>query len=647
VEPFPLGRDDLVEDVVLPDRLVGRGAELDALKAALDRARSGAPTLALVAGPSGIGKSALVRELCATQAREAYLASGKFDAMARSMPLSAFSQVICALVRQALAEPSEALLAKKHAIEAALGQSGRVVTDLCPDLELVIGPQPQPLAASASEAKNRLALLIRRLLAAFTSDGAPLIVFFDDLQWADPASLDLLHRLLTDPDTHHLCVIGAYRDDEVDAAHPLTATLGALREAGIEPLALTLGPLPPAAVTTIVAEALHADLARVEPLAALIRDKTHANPLFIGQFLRELEGDGLLRFDPEARGFVWDLARVKGAMVTDNVLALMARKIERLAPATRRALMCASCIGPSFDLRTLATIVEKSPAAAAADLWEALREGLVQPIGGNYRLLDGAGDALDTADVAVPYRFLHDRVKEACYALVPEAERPAVHLAIGRLLVARGAGARGAAGLSGGAPEGSGRVRDEDLLEVVRHLNLGAQAIADETERMDVARLDLRAGRRAMAATAFEAAASLFAAGRALASEEGFSRDHEACFALWLEGAEAEYLTGAFEEEESLAATALARAKSATERTSVHSLRVRALSTRGLYADAVRAGLLGLAELGVTMPEDPAAQQGAFMEGVGDVDRLLAGRSIETLAHAPLTSWGSARSSQS
>ncbi|WP_437799170.1 AAA family ATPase [Sorangium sp. So ce693] len=685
VEPFPLGRDDLVEDVVLPDRLVGREAELGALKAALDRARSGAATLSLVMGPPGIGKSALVRELCATEAREAYFAPGKFDAMARSMPLSAFSQVIRALVRQALAEPPDTLLAKKHAIQAALGQYGRVVTDLCPDLELVIGPQPELPATSASEAKNRLALLIRRFLSVFSREDAPLVVFFDDLQWADLASLDLLGRLLMDMDAHHLCVVGAYRDEEVDAAHPLTATIGTLREAGIEPIKLTLGPLPPAAVTAIVAEALHADRERAEPLAALIRDKTHSNPLFLGQFLRELESDGQLRFDPEARGFVWDLTRVKGAIVTDNVLALMARKVERLAPATRRALMCASCIGPSFELRTLATIVEKSPGAVAADLREALREGLVQPLGGNYRLLEGAGDALEPMDVAVPYRFLHDRVKEACYALVPEAERPAVHLAIGRLLVARGggvrgtaglpggapdvsgargtaglpggapdvsgargtaglpggapdvSGARGTAGLSGGAPDVSGQVPDEDLLEVVRHLNLGAREITDETERMDVARLDLRAGRRAMAATAFEAAASLFAAGRALASEKGFSRDHKACFALWLEGAEAEYLIGAFEEEEALTATALARAESATERASVHSVRARALTTRGRFAEAVRAGLSGLAELGVTMPEDPAAQQAAFMEGVGDVDRLLAGRSIEALAHAPVT----------
>lgn len=636
VEPFPLGRDDRVEEVVLPDRLVGREAELGALGVALERARSGAATLALVTGPSGIGKSALVRELCATQAREAYLGSGKFDAMARSVPLSAFSQVIRALARQALAEPREALLAKKQAIEAALGQSGRVVTDLCPDLELMIGPQPEPPAAGASEAKNRLALLIRRLFAVFSREGAPLVVFLDDLQWADPASLDLLQRLLTDPEAHHLCVVGAYRDDEVDTAHPLAAALGALRGEGIEPLALALGPLSPAAVTTIVAEALHADPARAEPLAAMIGEKTHANPLFIGQFLRTLEGDGLLRFDPEARGFVWDLARARGAMVTDNVLALMARKIERLAPATRRALMCASCIGPSFDLRTLATVAEKPPAAVAADLWEALREGLVQPLGGNYRLLEEAGDALDPSDVAVPYRFLHDRVKEACYALVPDAERPAVHLAIGRLLAARSSGARGTAGLPGGAPDVSSAVPDEDLLEVVRHLNLGAQAITDEGERMDVARLDLRAGRRAMAATAFEAAASLFAAGRALASEAGFLRARAACFGLWLEGAEAAYLTGAFEEEEALTATALARAESATERASVHSLRARALTTRGRFADAVRAGLAGLAELGVTMPEDPAAQQAAFMAAVGDVDRMLAGRSIEALAHAPV-----------
>ena len=619
VEPFPLGQDDLVEDVVLPDRLVGREAALGELAPVLARSRAGEAILALVAGPSGIGKSALVRELCATQAREAYLASGKFDSMTRSTPLSAFSQVIRALVQQALIEPADALRAKKSAIEAALGPSGRILTDLCPDLEFVTGPQPEPPAVGAGDAKNRLLVLIRRFLSVFSREGAPLCLFFDDLQWADPASLDLLGRLITDPDTRHLCVIGAYRDDEVDAAHPLTATMRTLREAGIEPFALTLGPLSPASVTAIVAEALHADPASVEPLAAVIEEKTHANPLFIGQFLRALVSEGLLRFDPEARRFVWDITRVKGVMATDNVLALMARKIEGLAPATRRALTCAACIGPSFDLRTLATILEKSPAATAADLWEALSEGLLQPISGDYRLLEWTLDELDTTDVAVRYRFLHDRVKEACYAIVPAAERPTMHLAIGRLLVAHG----------------GGKVRDEDLLEVVRHLNLGAQAITDEAERMDVARLNLRAGRRAMSAAAFEAASSLFGAGRALASEEAFARDHDMCFALWLEGAEAAYLMSAFDDQEALTKVALERAKSANERASVYSIRARALLTSSRFADALRAGRAGLGELGVVLPEDSAAQQAAFMEAIGDIDRLLVGRPIESLGDGP------------
>jgi predicted ATPase/GAF domain-containing protein/tRNA A-37 threonylcarbamoyl transferase component Bud32 len=619
VAPFPLGRDDLLEEVVVPERLVGREPELAALKAALDRARSGAATLALVTGPSGIGKSALVRELFAAEARGAYLATGRFDETARSVPLSGFSQVIRALVRRALVELPSALEAKKRAIEAVLGQSGRVVTDLCPDMELLIGPQEEAPAVGASEGRNRLLLLIRRLFAVFSKEGAPLCVAFDDLQWADPASLDLLRRLLTDPDTRNLCVIGAYRDDEVDVAHPLAAAVRALREAKAPPIDVALGPLPPSAVEMITAEALHTDVARAAPLAEVVREKTHGSPLFLGQFLRALEDEGVLRFDQEARGFVWDIERVKGAMATDNVLSLMARKVERLSPAARRALMLASCIGPSFDLWTLATIVEKPPAAAAADLWEAVREGLVQPIGGDYRLLDASVDAPDTGDIRVVYRFLHGRVREASYALVPPAGRPAVHLAIGELLMTRS----------------GGQVPDEDLLKVTRHLNLGASAVADEGRRMDYARLDLRAGRRAMAATAFEEAASLFAAGRALASEEGFSRDHEACFALWLEGAEAAYLTGAFEEEEALTAVALTRAKDAAERARVYHLRVRALFTRGQYGESVRAGLRGLAELGVTMPEEQEAQQAAFMAGIEDIDRRLEGRSIASLAGAP------------
>ncbi|UQA57237.1 protein kinase domain-containing protein [Polyangium aurulentum] len=619
VEPFPLGRGDRVEEIRTSDRLVGRENELDALSAALERAKSGTTALALVKGSSGIGKSAMVRELVASRAGLcAAFASGKFDPMARSKPLSAVGQALRSLVRGALAEPKPMLEVRKRDLVAAVGSSGRLIADLCPELAILLGPQREPPALGPSEAKNRLALVMRRVLSAFARDGAPLVLFLDDLQWADPGSLDLLVRILSDPDTRNLLVVGAYRDDEVDAAHPLMATLDALSKAGVPLVDINLGPLSAQATTAIVAHALDAEPQDAEPLAAVAWTKTQGNPFFLSQFLRALHEDGLLVFDRAAGRFTWDLEQVKGAMVTDNVLALMARKVDRLAPSTRRALLLAACIGPTFDLWTLATLLEVTPSTAAASLWEALRDGLVQPLGADYRLLDSGADVPDGAELSVSYQFVHDRVQEACYALVPQEERAALHLAIGRQLIARA----------------GGELPDDALLEVARHLNLGASHITDPAERMQTAMLDLRAGRRAMAAAAHEAAAGLFAAGRALTGEEGFERDHDGCFALWLEGAECEALSGEMDRAEALLDELLRHASTTLERARAEDVRVRMFARRGRFADAARVGLSTLAELGVTFPEGDAERGAAFGEAMGKLGEILADRRIEDLVEA-------------
>jgi predicted ATPase/GAF domain-containing protein/anti-anti-sigma regulatory factor/tRNA A-37 threonylcarbamoyl transferase component Bud32 len=618
---FPLGREDRAEEIVLPNRLLGREGDLARLDAALREAQGGALALALVAGPSGIGKSALARELCAGATYgQSTFASGKFDPTTRGTPLAAIMQAARALCRQALAEPPAALAEKKRALAEAFGTSGRLLTDLCPDLELLLGPQPEPPVLGASEARNRFALLIRRFFSVFASESAPLVLFLDDLQWADPASLELFGRVLADPEARHMLIIGAYRDDEVNAAHPLRAAIEEAQKAGIVPIEITLGPLSAQATRAFVAEALGEEPSRVAPLAQVVWDKTQGNPFFLGQFLRALAEDGLLRTAADTGAFVWDLDGVRAAMVADNVLALMARNIDRLAPETRRAVTLASAIGPSFDLGTLSTLLDVPPAQAAAALWEALREELVLPLGGDYRLIQASADVPAEDTARVRYQFLHDRVQEAFYARVPEEERPAVHLTIGRLLASRA----------------GGEVADEQVLDVARHLNLGAAKIESPDERLAAARLDLRAGRRSMAATAYQAAAELFAAGRAFAGEDGLARDHDLGFALWIQGAECEYLSGAFEQAEALMSELLSRSRTPLERARVFSLRVRACATRGRFADAVQAGCEGLAALEAPIPDGAAARGAAFMHNLGEVDRLLGDRAIESLADEPV-----------
>ena len=623
IEPFPLARQDITGELRIPQKLYGREAEVEALLGAFERARGGAVELVLVSGYAGVGKSALVNEIHKPIARQGgYFVRGKFDQVSRSTPLAPVAQAFRELIRHILAEPPSALEAWKAKLLEAVAGSGKLLFDLIPELELVLGPQPEAPALGPTEARNRFGLLVQRFLRVFTTPEHPLALFLDDLQWADPASLQLLSGLLADPESKHLLLIGSYRDNEVDAAHPLLAALDQARKAGAELVTLALAPLGLDTTTAFLAEALRARAPDVAELAAIVFDKTQGNPFFLSQFLGALHDAHLLVFDFEAGAFTWDAERVRGAMVTDNVLDLMLGKLARLTPGTRRALLLAACIGHEFDLDALATIAELPRDRAAADLWEALREGLVVPLGDDYRFVDesaGAGAGASAgADFQIAYRFLHDRVREAAYSLIEQEKKEEVHLSIGRLLWAR----------SGAIP------RDEDLLEIVCHLNQSLRGITDPAEQAGLAALDLRAGKKVKAATAYQAAAGYFDAGAALLGDAGWESAYELCFALHVESVECAFLSEESEQTEARFEVILRRAKTDLERARIHNLRMVLYATRASFADAVNAGLSGLALLGVTMPEAPAERQAAFGVGLGTVAKNLGGRRIADLVDA-------------
>ena len=624
IDPFPLGQRDLALELRIPQKLYGREEQVLALLSAFERARRGAGGLILVSGYSGVGKSSLVGEIHKPVAsRGGSFVRGKFDPICRDVPLAPVAHALRELIRQILTEPAGALAAWKEKLLTAVGANGRLLVELIPELELVLGPQPEVQALGPKESQNRFASLVQRFLQVFASAGHPLALFLDDLQWADPASLKLLGLLLGDPDLCHLLVVGAYRDNEVDAAHPLRSALDELRRAGALITELTLGPLAPAVVTQLLADTLSARDREVEPLSALLFDKTQGNPFFLSQLLRSLHEGGALFLDAALGAWAWDLGRVRGAVATDNVIDLMLGRLRRLTPATQRVLKLASCMGHEFDLATLAIMDQRPPARTAADLWEALREGLILPLDSDYRLFDesaGAGPSDAGGEIQVSYRFLHDRVLQAAYSLIEPGRTEEVHREIGRLLWAR----------SGEAP------RDEDLLEIVRHLNLGGRGLTDEAERVALARLNLRAGRRVKGTAAYQAAADYFGAGAALLGEAGWDRDDDLCFALAREGAECAYLGGAPERAEALFSALLLRARSSVERARIHNLRVVLYTTLGQFADAVRAGREGLAVLGVTLPETEAEQQASFGAELAEVAVNLGDRRVEDLIDAPV-----------
>ncbi|BDG05594.1 sigma 54-interacting transcriptional regulator [Anaeromyxobacter oryzae] len=600
IEPFPLGAHDAPDRLRIPEKLYGREAEIETLLAAFERVvNHGAPELVLVRGYSGIGKSSVVRELHgALVPSRGLFAAGKFDQYRRDIPYATIAQAFDGLVRPILAQGEAELGRWRDALRRALGPNGQLVVSLVPELERVTGPQPPLPDLPAQEAQNRFQLVFRRFLGTFARREHPLVLFLDDLQWLDAATLHLLEHLLTAPDVRHLLVIGAYRDNEVGPGHPLAGTLEAIRRGGGRVREIVLGPLVRDDVGRLVADALRCDRDRAEPLARLVHEKTGGNPFFAIQFLTALVEEGLLALDPHAAGWTWELARIRAKGFTDNVVDLMVGKLTRLPAGAREALKLLACLGNRAERATLALVLEASGAEVDAALWEAVRAGLVEPV-------DGA------------YAFLHDRVQEAAYALLPPAERPAVHLRIGRLLAAR-------------TPPGE---LEERIFEIVNQLDRGASLLRAEDERERVVELDLLAGKRARASTAYASALRYLAAGEAMLPADAWSRRHALAFGLSFHRAECEFLTGDLPAAEARLAALSGCAGDHVERAAVTCVRAALYMTAGRSDRAIEVGLEYLRQLGVDWSPHPGDEEVRL-----EYDRIwrqLGDRSIDALVDLP------------
>ncbi|WP_438019934.1 AAA family ATPase [Sorangium sp. So ce315] len=630
VDPFPLGERDAGGRLWLPEKLYGREAETQAVVAACERAAAGAVELFLISGHAGVGKSALVREVYKVLARRpGYFVSGKFGQLKQRTPYAAIAQAFGELCERVLSEGEEPVARWKARLSAALGAIGQVVVDVIPELERIIGPQPAVQPLGPNESKNRFSLAFQSFVRAVTEEHL-LVLFIDDLQWADPASLKLIELLMTDPDGRGMLVIGAYRDQEVDDAHPLARLVRDLRASSAPVSEVWLGPLELEDIRRLLADALRGRLEDTDAFAALILERTAGNPFFIHQLLHALAGEGIVRFDPAAGAWAWSLERARSAEGAEGVVELMAAKIRRLAPGAQRALRLAACVGHRFDLRTLALVAEQPPGEVAAALWEALREGLVVPLDPEYRFVH-AGDAavagrlLEDPSFRVSYRFLHDRVQQAAYALIDEPERKRLHHRIGRLLAAS----------LGEDPS------DEELFVVVGHLNVAAALSEGAAERAEFVRLNLAAGRRAQAATAYDAAFGyLSAAVSALgpdpwAPELGLAFDVFDVFDVHAARAECAHLSGRCDEAEALFDALLERAASDVERARVYRTRSVLYNAQHRWADSLAVALKGLRLFGVEVPTEGEALAAALRAELAEAERGFAARRGEDVGAGP------------
>ncbi|RFU49828.1 PAS domain S-box protein [Paraburkholderia sp. DHOC27] len=603
IEPFPLGEHDASDRLLIPEKLYGREAQIDALIATFDRVVGGAGAeLVLIAGYAGIGKSSVVNELHRVLVPPRGLfASGKFDQYRRDIPYVPFAQALQTLVRNLLSKSDVEVEPWRHALLEALGPNAQLMVNLIPELGLIIGEQPPAPALPPQDAQNRFQMVFRRFIGVFARPEHPLALFIDDLQWVDTATLDLLAYLVTHPDVKHVLLVGAYRNNEVDAAHPFARTLESISHADGKVQQIELAPLTSANVTQLVTDSLHCDSATAGPLAQLVHEKTGGNPFFTIQFLTALADENLLSFDPHAAAWCWDLSRIRAKGYTENVADLMAARLARLPPETRAALGQLACLGNVADVTALSWVQGGSETAMHANLWEAVRTGLV------FR-------------EATAYEFAHDRVQEAAYALIPADQRAAAHLRIGRALVAR-------------TPPDA---LEDAIFDIVNHLNRGAGLIVTQTEREQAVALNLIAGRRAMNSTAYAAARSYLAQGVALLSSDAWMQRYDSTFALYLAYSECEYLAGDFAKADALVDMMLGKARSNLDRAQVFSLRIELYQLAGRYDESFSVALAALRDFGIVFPETPQGIDAAFREGLQNVHVNQGTRPVSALVETPV-----------
>ncbi|MCP3460618.1 trifunctional serine/threonine-protein kinase/ATP-binding protein/sensor histidine kinase [Bradyrhizobium sp. CCGUVB23] len=576
IAPFVLAEQDTPDRLLIPEKLYGRGAEIEALLAAFDRVvKSGAPRLVLVAGYSGIGKSSVVHELHkALVPSRGVFASGKFDQFKRDIPYSTLVQAFQGVVRPLLGQSDAELANWRNALLDALGPNGRLMIDLIPDLGLIIGEQPAVPELPPQQAQTRFQLAFRRFVGVFARQHHPLVIFLDDLQWFDAATLDVLEHLLAEADLQ-LLLIGAYRSNEVDSSHPLKRKLDSINSTGKNIEEIALPPLSPEHVEQLIADAFRCEPKRAAPLARLVHQKTVGNPFFVIQFVSALAAEKLLSFDHSAARWTWDLERIHAKGYTDNVVDLMVGKLTRLPAATQNALQQLACFGNTAETSELSIVFGTSEARVHALLWPAIHQGLVE------------------RHAHTTYSFIHDRIQEAAYLLVPEVSRAPAHLRIGRMLAAH-------------TPAESRRAA---IFNIVNQLDRGLSLITSSKEREQLAEFNLIAGQRAKASAAYASALTYLIAGIALLANDSWQNQRELTFALELNRSECEFLIGELDVAEERLSALSKRTMHAVEQASVACLRVDLYLTRGHNARAVAVGLEYLRCVGIEWSPRPTQEE--------------------------------------
>lgn len=678
---FVLGENDICDRFIIPEKLYGRESEVAELLAAFDRiakhrylaessfhapprnkdqenlpplsvpilsqlnreaeplemryqaehGNEGKSELVLVAGFSGVGKTVVVNEVHKPIVRQrGYFIKGKYDQFQRNIPFSAFVQAFRDLMKQLLSESDAELQEWQTKIQQAVGENGQVMVEVIPELELIIGKQAAVSELLGSAAENRFNLVFQKFISVFTTKEHPLVIFLDDLQWSDSASLKLLQVLLGEKDSQNLLVIGAYRDNEVSPVHPFMLAVAEIAASGTVVNTMTLQPLSQTDINDLIADTLICDRPLAEPLTELVYQKTKGNPFFATQFLKSLQEDGLIAFNPtplgkggSKGGWQCDIAKVKALTISDDVVEFMSIQLHKLPLPTQELLKLAACIGSQFDLNTLAVVSEKSPEETAANLWMSLQEEFILPTSEIYKFYQGKESneptgILPTTNAQLPnYRFLHDRIQQAAYSLIAEDRKQATHLKIGQLLLQKS----------------NETQRQERIFDIVGHFNFARGLISDETARYELASLNLQAGKSAKAAAAFDAALTFVNTGISSLPADSWQAQYTLTLALHNLAAEAAYLCSKFEQVQQLVSAILQHANQLIDKVSAYEIQILAYLAQGKPQDGIYTAIDVLGQLGIWLPKNPTQAQ--VLLGLAKTKLILGNKQPEHLASLP------------
>ena len=573
--PFVLGEKDFSGQLFNQQKMYGRQKEMDAILSLFQKSKNGEKQILIISGFSGNGKSTLIGELNSQLSeKNCHFIKGKFEQFNNDTPFHAFVQAFTTLTNGILTEEKKESDYWRNRILNAVGTSGKVLTNLIPEIEKLIGPQPQLIQLKGNEDQNRFNYLMNSFLEAVSTADYPLVLCIDDLQWADASSLHLFRLIAENKNLKHLLLIGAHRANDERTDHFIQDLVTDLNKNHIDHSQIFLNNLSKADVDEIVADALNTKQENSKELSALVYSKTKGNAFYVHHFLKSLYDDGLLHFNFDNNTWEWMEEKIRQTNASENVIDFITSQLQKLPAEALNLFKLASCTGTSFDVLTLSKISGLAPDVIEKNLHHPLSEGI-----------------LISTDKG--YKFSHNRIQQVFYNLINEENKAVIHLNIATALTSFYTSAD----------------TEHNLFELVNHWNDATKVVNDKETKKEISQLNIRAGRKAKQNAAYTQSLKYYQAAIQLFLNNEGEKEYEQTILVYTEACEVAYLSGSYEMLDHLSEQVIKKSRNLLDVGKVYEILIQKLIAENRLLEAINLGIRILKQLGVVLPMQPGKVQ--------------------------------------